>query len=302
MKELIEFIKNYSIGEYKENVSFKTLTTYRTGGNARLVVYPKSIDSLKVLISFIKSNNISFKIFGNGSNILASDKDYDGVIIKLTKLNHFRILFNRLYIESGASLMGISNTLCKNGYSGFEFACGIPGTIGGAIYMNAGAYLEDISRVLISAKVLDLNDLSIKKINNKKLDFRYRHSALQDGNNYVILSGVFKIKKGNRNKILKLIVERKQRRVESQPLEYPSAGSVFRNPLDNYAGKLIEDCNLKGYKKGGAEISDKHANFIINKDDATSQDIKDLMDLVHDTVKEKYDVDLIREQELFNWE
>ena len=302
MKKLIEYIKSESIGEYKENVSFKTLTTYRTGGSASLVVYPKSIDGLKVLIKFIKDNNIDFKIFGNGSNILASDKDYDGVIIKLTKLNHFRILFNRLYIESGASLMGISNTLCKSGYSGFEFACGIPGTIGGAIYMNAGAYLEDISRVLISVKVLDLNDLSIKKINNKKLGFKYRHSILQENNNYIILSGVFKIKKGNRGKILKLIVERKQRRVETQPLEYPSAGSVFRNPLDNYAGKLIEDCNLKGFKKGGAEISDKHANFIINKDNATSQDIKDLMDLVHDTVKEKYDVDLIREQELFNWE
>ena len=302
MKKLISFINTNKLGEIKENVSFKVLTTYKSGGNARLVVFPNSIKNLKKLFAYLKDNNISYKVFGNGSNILASDKDYDGVIIKLTKLNRYRVLFNYLKAGAGCNLMGLSNTLCKCGYSGFEFACGIPGTLGGAIYMNAGAYLKDISDVLLFVKVLDLEDMKIKKLCNRRLEFNYRTSIFQKDNRYVILEGNFKLKKKDRDTIMNLIVERKKRRVESQPLEFPSAGSVFRNPVDNYAGKLIEDSNLKGYSKGGAEVSLKHANFIINKDNASSQDIKDVMDYVHNTVLEKYDVDLKREQELFNWE
>ena len=302
MKKLIKFINDNKLGDVKENVSFKALTTYKTGGNARLVVFPNSIKSLKRLFVYLKENSISFKVLGNGSNILASDKDYNGVIVKLNKLNKFKVLFGYLKAGAGCNLMGLSNTLCKCGYSGFEFACGIPGTMGGAIYMNAGAYLKDISDVLLYVKVLDLEDMKIKKMCNKKLEFNYRSSIFQKSDRYIILEAVYKLKKKNRDSIMNLIVERKQRRVASQPLEFPSAGSVFRNPVDNYAGKLIENCDLKGYSKGGAEVSVKHANFIINKDNASSQDIKDVMDYVHDVVLEKYDVDLKREQELFNWE
>ena len=166
--------------------------------------------------------------------------------------------------------------------------------------MNAGAYLSDVSNVLTKVDILDEN-LEIKTLENKDLDFSYRHSIFME-KNWTILKAYFKLEKGNKEEIIDLIEDRKQRRISSQPLNYPSAGSVFRNPEGMYAGKLIEDANLKGFIKGGGEISDKHANFIINKDNASAEDIKYLMDLAKQKVKEEYGVDLKIEQELFNWE
>ena len=299
MTDLISFFDKEEI-EYKEDVSFKTLTTYRTGGMTRLVVYPSSVDILKRILDIIKDNNISFKVFGNGSNILASDNDYDGVIIKLTKLNNLEIVGDLIHVEAGYHLAKLANFLCNQGISGLEFACGIPGTIGGAIYMNAGAYLSDMSDIVVSVDLLD-NNGNIITLKNKELDFSYRKSNLSD-NEFICLREILKTEKKDRLEILDLIDDRKMRRIESQPLEYPSAGSVFRNPDNMYAGKLIEELGLKGFDYGGASISEKHANFIINQKNATSSDIKFLMDLAHEKVFDTYNVDLHREQELFNWE
>ena len=300
MDNFIEFIKNKELGSFKENVSFKTLTTYKTGGTARLVVFPNNVNSLIEIIQFLKENNISFKVFGNGSNILASDEFYDGVIIKLTKLNNIEIDDENVEVEAGYNFTILCNTMCKDGYSGLEFGCGIPATVGGAVYMNAGAYLKDISSVLVKVDILDENQ-NIKTLENKDLDFSYRNSIFMK-KNWIILKAYLKLEKGDIEEILDLIKDRKERRLSSQPLEYPSAGSVFRNPEGMYAGKLIEDCNLKGFEYNGAEISGKHANFIINKDNAKSSDILYLMNLAKEKVKEKYNVELHREQELFNWE
>lgn len=300
LDNFIEFIKKQELGSFKENVSFKTLTTYKTGGTARLVVFPNNIDSLVEMIKYLKENNISFKVFGNGSNILASDDFYDGVIIKLTKLNNVEIDDINIEVEAGYNFTVLCNTVCKKGYTGLEFGCGIPATVGGAVYMNAGAYLKDISTVLVKVDILDENQ-NIKTLDNKDLDFSYRHSIFMK-KDWIILKAYFKLEKGQKDEILDLIKDRKERRETSQPLEYPSAGSVFRNPEGMYAGKLIEDCNLKGFKYNGAEISSKHANFIINKDNAKSSDILYLMNLAKEKVKEKYNVELYREQELFNWE
>lgn len=302
MNELINFINSNNLGDIRENVSFKTLTSYRTGGSARLVFLPNDVQALKGFLSFSKDKNIKFKVFGNGSNILASDDFYDGVIVKLSKFNNSKIEDMKFYAEAGCNLIKVSNELCKSGFSGFEFATGIPGTIGGAIYMNAGAYLKDISSILISTDVLDLKDFSIKTLNLDELDMSYRTTIFQKKKEYIILSGLFKLEVGNKEEITKLVSSRKERRLATQPLEYPSAGSVFRNPVDHYAGELIEKSNLKGAMIGGAEISSKHANFIINKDNATSTDIKMLMDLAHNVVLKEYNIDLHREQELFNWE
>ena len=300
MKGLINLIEEKSLGTYKENVSLKTLTTYKTGGTAKLLVFPNSVDSLKEILKYIKENNIKFKVFGNGSNILASSREYDGVIIKLTNLRSFTQKGENIEVEAGYNFALLANTLSKEGYSGLEFACGIPATVGGAVYMNAGAYLSDVSKVLEKVEFLDEN-LELKTLENKDLSFSYRHSIFMN-KDWIILKAYFKLKKDNKDEIIALINDRKRRRIESQPLEYPSAGSVFRNPEGNYAGKLIEDSNLKGFVHGGGQISDKHANFIINKNNATAEDIKYLMDLAQSTVEKNYGIKLRVEQELFNWE
>lgn len=300
MKGLINLIEEKSLGTYKENVSLKTLTTYKTGGTAKLLVFPNSVDSLKEILKYIKENNIKFKVFGNGSNILASSREYDGVIIKLTNLRNFTQKGENIEVEAGYNFALLANTLSKEGYSGLEFACGIPATVGGAVYMNAGAYLSDVSKVLVKVEFLDEN-LELKILENKDLSFSYRHSIFME-KDWIILKAYFKLKKDNKDEIIALINDRKRRRIESQPLEYPSAGSVFRNPEGNYAGKLIEDSNLKGFVHGGGQISDKHANFIINKNNATAEDIKYLMDLAQSTVEKNYGIKLRVEQELFNWE
>lgn len=299
MTGVIQYITNNKIGDYKENVSFKSLTTYKSGGNARLVVYPFDTTSLVLLIKFLKESSVSFKILGNGSNTLASDRDYDGVIVKLDNFNDCILDDNVLYVEAGCNLMVVANNMSREGYSGLEFACGIPGTLGGAIYMNAGAYLKAMQDIVIDILVLDEN-LELKKMKNEELGFSYRNSILKK-KPYIVLSANLKLEKKDRDEIEELINSRKKRRQDSQPLDYPSAGSVFRNPDGDHAGRLIEECGLKGETHGGAEISIKHANFIINKEGASSSDIKYLMDKAHDEVLKKFNVDLIREQELFNW-
>ena len=286
--------------DFKENISFKILTTYKTGGICKYLVYVNDVDNLKELVSYLKLNNIKYKIFGNGSNILASDNDYDGVIIKLNKLNNQSFDNGNLYVEAGCNMIQVASKYSKMGYYGLDFACGIPASIGGAIYMNAGAYLESIGDSLQEVTYLDENN-KIKNIKNKDMKLGYRTSIFKE-KPWIILSARLMLKKGDKDEIIDLLSDRMRRRASTQPLEFPSAGSVFRNPEGMYAGALIEQCGLKGRIKGDAQISDKHANFIVNKDNASSYDIKYLMMLAKDEVKNKYDVDLYIEQELFNWE
>lgn len=297
-----DIIKGLEKSKYdiKENVSFKTLTTYKTGGVCKYLISPFEVLALIELLKVLKKNNIKFKIFGNGSNILASDKVYDGVIIRLDKFNKVKVDGDIVYAEAFVNLISLSLTCLNNNLTGFEWASGIPGTVGGACYMNAGAYLKSVSDVLISVTVLD-EDYNVLEIPLKDLEFGYRKSNLMD-KGYIILGAKFKLSKGNYDDILNLITERRERRYKNQPLNYPSAGSVFRNPDGDYAGRLIEECNLKGYIKGGAKISDMHANFIVNYNNATSSDVKDLIELAKLKVHKKFNIDLKCEQELFNWE
>ena len=300
VKGLINLINDKKLGVYKENVSLKALTTYKTGGNVKLLVFPNSVESLIEILKYINANNIKYKVFGNGSNILASSREYDGVIIKLTDLKSMKQNGENIEVEAGYNFALLANQVSKEGYSGLEFACGIPATVGGAVYMNAGAYLSDVSACLEKVDILDEN-YEVKTLLNEDLDFSYRHSIFMK-KNWIILKAYFKLEKKDKEEVLSLVNSRKQRRLDSQPLDFPSAGSVFRNPEGMYAGKLIEDSGLKGYMIGGGQISDKHANFIINKDNASAEDIKALMDLAKDKVKDNYGVDLHIEQELFNWE
>ena len=298
IKELI--IKN-EIGEVKENEDMSLHTTYKVGGICDLFVQPSSIENLITLIKILKENNIKFKVIGKGSNTIFSSKRYKGVVINLNKLDDVEINGTNVKVMSGFSLIKLTNICANNNLAGIEFASGIPGNVGGAIYMNAGAYNSSMSDIVVDVTYLDEN-MNIVTKNNEELEFGYRKSLFME-HDYIILSTNLKLIKGKKEEIMKLMNDRRQRRIESQPLEYPSAGSVFRNPSEGvYAGKLIEDLGLKGYSIGGAKISEKHANFIVNYNHATAENIKELIDLIMEKVKEKYDISLKVEQEFVNFE
>jgi UDP-N-acetylmuramate dehydrogenase len=285
----------------KTNESLKDHTTYKVGGTCKYFITPKDLEELITLIKYLKKNNMKYMILGNGSNTIFSSKEYDGVIINLSNLNSMKIEGDKIDVEAGYQLIKLSMDALNNGLSGLEFAAGIPGNIGGAIFMNAGAYKSDMSNLVETVTFLDEN-LELKTLPKEELDFSYRKSLFQK-NNYIIISTVLKLTPGDKDEIKALMDKRKQRRIDSQPLEYPSAGSVFRNPSEDiFAGKLIEDLGLKGYTIGGAQISEKHANFIINIGNATGEDIKALIDLVKSKVKEEYNIDLHVEQRFINFE
>lgn len=302
MRRVLEIIESENLGKYEENVSLKKYTTYKVGGKASIMVYPKNIDCLIRLLKVIKEEKVKYKVLGNGSNVLFSSNQYDGVIIKLDEFNDIKFLSrNKIRVGAGYSLIKLCMLACKKGLAGLEFAAGIPGTIGGAIFMNAGAYKSDMGYIVQTVKVLT-PELKIITLENKEMDFHYRSSFLQSHPDYICLEVTLKLQKGKKELIEEVIKERKQRRIASQPLEYPSAGSVFRNPEGMFAGQLIEELSLKGMKKGGAMVSDKHANFIINYKNATGEEIKELIEYVHDEVLKKYKVDMKIEQEFVNWE
>ena len=303
MDDLIKEIEKLDIGKVDKNVEIAKHTTYKVGGEAKAFVYPKDVKSLVKLIRFLKANDIKYKVLGSGSNVLFSDKKYDGVIIKLSQFDDIEFLSNnRIRVGAGYSLIKLAYLTAKKSLTGLEFAAGIPGTVGGAVFMNAGAYKSDMGYVVQSVRVLT-PELEIITLENKEMGFHYRTSYLQKHPDYICLDAILKLQKGKREAIEEVIKDRKMRRMASQPLEYPSAGSVFRNPEDaDPAGKLIEDLGLKGKSIGGARVSEKHANFIINYNNATGKDLKELIELVHEQVKEKYNLDLKVEQEFVNWE
>ena len=302
MKEFLKEVESNDIGKIQKDVFASKFTTYKVGGLVRAIIYPKNTDKLVLLCKLIKKYNIKYKILGNGSNLLFSDKTYEGVLIKLDEFNKIEFFGTKVVCGAGASLMKVARESIKKGLAGLEFASGIPGTIGGAVYMNAGAYKSDMGYITRTVKVLT-DDLKIITLTNEEMDFHYRSSFLQTHPNYICLEATIGLTKGDRNVLEEVVKDRKMRRIKSQPLNYPSAGSVFRNP-EGYdpAGKLIEDLGLKGLTKGGAEVSSIHANFIINKEGASAKDIHDLILFVKDAVKEHYGIDLRVEQEFVNWE
>lgn len=281
--------------ECYEDVSLKKYNTYKIDAKAKYLVFPKDSVELISLISYLKSNKCKFLVLGNGSNVIFNFEYYDGVIIRLDRFNSISINDNVIEVGAGYSLIKLANEVALLGLSGLEFASGIPGCVGASVAMNAGAYNHSLAEVVESVKVLT-PDNEIITMNNEELEFNYRESFLKHNKDYIILSCKIILSHGNKEEILELISNRRIRRMESQPLNYPSAGSVFRNPEGNYAGKLIEDCGFKGYKLGGAMVSLKHANFIINYDGATGRDIVLLINKIKNSVKEKYGIDLILEQ------
>ena len=289
-------IKKLHIGKVIDNILMSDYTTYKVGGRAICMAIPDDEKSLIVLLKYLRKNKIKYKILGNGSNVIFNDAGYNGVIIKLDNFNSLRIINNKIIVGAGYMLNKLALRVSRLGLTGMEFAAGIPGTVGGAIYMNAGAYKRDMGYIVTSVKVLT-PQYEIKTLYNKDLNFHYRSSFFQTHKDYICLEATIHLIKGNSEEIINLIEERKKRRLETQPLEYPSAGSVFRNPDGNFAGKLIEEIGYKGKSIGGAKVSEKHANFIINNGNATGEDVKKLIIEIKNKIKEKYNIELKVEQE-----
>ncbi len=273
-----------------KKAKIKDYTTYKLSGEVREVLIPDNIEELMECLSKIEN----YKIIGNGSNLIIS-RSFDGTLIKLSNFDYLRIDGNTVTVGSGYNLMKLCRVCAENGLSGLSFASGIPGSIGGAIYMNAGAYGKEIKDALKSVTVID-EDLKVRKIDACLLEFGYRDSLFKR-KKYICLEAEFILNKDDKNNILKDIKEKMEKRRNSQPLEYPSAGSVFRNSIKP-AGVLIEEAGLKGYRVGDAEVSLKHANFIINKGNASAEDVIKLIEIIKKKIKDKYDIDLILEQEI----
>lgn len=302
MKEFFEEVEKENIGKIEKEVFMSKYTTYKVGGLATAIIYPKTVEKLVTLIKLLRKYKIKYKVIGNGSNLLFSDKKYDGIIIKLSSLDNIEISDTKITVGAGYQLIKLSLLTAKRGLTGLEFASGIPGTVGGAVFMNAGAYKSDMGYVVRNVKVLT-PDNEIINLTNKEMNFHYRSSLLQKYPGYICLEVTLRLKYGKKEEIDKLIKDRRKRRMETQPLEFPSAGSVFRNPSpEEPAGKIIEELGLKGLTKGGAEISGKHANFVVNTGGASAADIKYLIDYAKKTVKESRNIDLKVEQEFVNWE
>lgn len=285
-------MKNY---EYYENISLKKYNSYKLDVIAKYLIFPNNEDELIELLIFIRDNNIKYIVLGNGSNVIFANDYYDGVVIRLDKINNIEINNKIIKVGAGYSLTKLAMEVSKMGLSGLEFAVGIPGYVGASVAMNAGAYTHSMSEIVKSVRVINSNG-EIDTFDRERIDFEYRDSFFKKNKDYIIVSCELSLNDGDKEEIMEKIEKRKIRRLESQPLDYPSAGSVFRNPVGMYAGKIIEDIGMKGYKIGGAMISLKHANFIINYNNATGKDIILLIDMIKKKVKEKYDIDLILEQ------
>ena len=269
----------------KENIQMNEKmskhTSFKTGGVADFFIKIYTIDELKILLKLCKKNNLSIFVLGNGTNILVKDEGYRGVIINL-KFEDIKINEEMVTVGSGVKNAILAHKLAENSLTGFEFASGIPGTIGGAIKMNAGAYGGEIKDILVNVKCMDY-DGNIITLDNKSCEFDYRHSIFFN-KDLIILEANFKLTKGKKEEILNKMNELNAKRKEKQPLEYPNAGSTFKRGDGFITAMLIDECGLKGYSIGGAEVSEKHAGFIINKNNATTSDILKLIDYVKNKV------------------
>lgn len=266
-------------------------TTFRVGGPADYFIIPESLEEVQKVVSLCRKREVPYYILGNGSNLLVGDFGIRGVVIQIFKsMNQIEIRENEITAQAGASLAQIANAALGKSLTGFEFAAGIPGTLGGAVVMNAGAYGGEMKDVLVSVTVLT-EEGDILEIPAEELELGYRTSIIAK-KNYVVLEAKLALKEGNPEEIRAYMDDLRQRRVDKQPLEYPSAGSTFKRPEGYFAGKLIQDAGLKGFTVGGAQVSEKHSGFVINIGNATAADIVSLMEQVSEKVKEDSGVTL----------
>ncbi len=280
--------------KYAENEPMKDHTTFKIGGKARFFITVSDTAELKLVIDACKDNDISYLVLGKGSNLLVSDEGIDGAVINFDgEFKTIKIKENEIFCGCSVSLSKLCTVALDNSLSKLEFAYGIPGTVGGAVFMNAGAYGGEIKDVIKSVTYLSANG-NINTLNVDELNLSYRHSIFKE-NGGIILFAIFKLEKADKTYIKSKMEDFINRRKTKQPLEYPSAGSVFKRPQGNYAGTLIEQCGLKGFSIGGAQVSEKHAGFIINKGNATASDVLKLIEHIQTTVEKNTGYILERE-------
>ena len=296
-----EELKQLDVGTVLKDEPLYKHTTYRVGGPAKLFIKVQNVDELIEVIKYCRKHRIQLFVIGRGSNLLFSDKSFEGIIISLEDMNQYHVNGSEVTAQCGVTMIKLAYDCAKIGLSGFEFMGGIPGNIGGGIFMNAGAYKSCLSEVVKSVKVLD-ECLKVVELSKDEMDFSYRHSIIQDHPKWIVLEATFVLENKSVEEINETLDKRKERRMATQPWNKPSAGSVFRNPEGNAAWKLIDDAKLRGYEIGGAQVSPKHSNFIVNNGYASAKDIYDLIFYVQKTVQEQSGVLLKPEVRFINWE
>lgn len=301
VKQVYNDLVSMNIGKVIENEPMYKHTTYKVGGPAKIFVKANDIDSLIQTLNYCRDHDIKHMVIGNGSDLLFSDKEYDGIIISMKSFDDVKMNGSTIVAQAGVSMIALAYSSAKAGLSGFEFMGGIPGDMGGGIYMNAGAYKYCMADVFVSARVLD-DDLNIITLSKEDMEFSYRHSVLQKHPNWIILDATFEMTAKDPGEIRKVLDKRKERRMSTQPWNFACAGSVFRNPEEKPAWRYIDEAGLRGYEIGGAQVSPKHSNFIVNNGYASAKDILDLIKLVEKTVYEKFEVKLHKEVILVNWD
>ncbi|MED1469622.1 UDP-N-acetylmuramate dehydrogenase [Bacillus salipaludis] len=298
MDEIIKQLKELNIGKVKQNELLANHTTIKIGGPADLFIEPSSTENLKKVMELVRKHQFPWRAIGRGSNLLVSDKGIEGVVIKLgTGLDQLTVKDSEIRVGGGYSLVSLATKISKMGLTGLEFASGIPGSVGGAVYMNAGAHGSDISNILSKALILFENG-TMEWLSNEEMEFTYRTSVLQKKRPGIVVEAVFQLESGEKTSIVSQMQKNKDYRKETQPWNFPCAGSIFRNPLPNYAGKLIEVAGLKGHSIGGAKISEMHGNFIVNAGNATAGDVLALIQYVKDTIYSLYEVKMETEVEI----
>jgi UDP-N-acetylmuramate dehydrogenase len=295
MDKYIEIKKRF-IGKFFEDKFAKEFTSYKVGGKIDIIVYPENVEDLLWLFEFIKKTGIKYFICGNSTNILVSDNGFRGIFIKTERLKNIEVDNLIVKVQSGFLWDDMIKISVNNGLDGLVKTSYIPGSVGGAVRMNAGAFGEETFDCLESVAVIDLNNLELKTFKKKDIVYGYRY--VRDIEIFFILSGEFRFRKSDKEELLNLRNEIIKKRIEKQPLDYPSAGSVFKRPLNNYASKLIDECGLKGLSVGGAMVSKKHCGFIINYNNATASDIYSLIKKVREIVYNKTGIELELEQVL----
>lgn len=279
----------------KYNEPMKKHTTTKVGGPCKCLVEPTTIEEIQQVLKYVKDNNMNYFVIGNGSNLLVKDEGIDALIIKITdKFSDYEVNDKYIKVYAGCSVPKLAQIAKRNSLTGLEFACGIPGSVGGAIRMNAGAYGSEMINVVNKVGYLN-NDGEIVEISGEEANFTYRHSMFVEHPEYVILYAIYKLEEGNIEEISAKMEANMNSRKEKQPLEYPNFGSVFKRPEGYFVGKLVDECGLKGYTIGGAQVSTKHSGFIVNTGDATCKDILDLIEYIKTKVKEKFNV-LLQEE------
>ncbi|PFN24336.1 UDP-N-acetylmuramate dehydrogenase [Bacillus cereus] len=298
MEQLVNELIEANVGRVLVNEPLARYTTMKIGGPADILIVPKYVAGIEKTLQLVKQYKTKWTVIGRGSNLLVSDQGIEGVVIRLGEgLDHLEVEKHRVRVGGGYPLIKLSTLLSRQGLAGLEFASGIPGSVGGAVYMNAGAHKSDISNILSKALILFENG-TIDWLTNKEMEFSYRTSVLQTKRPGIVLEAEFQLQVGEREKIVRNMQKNKDYRRETQPWNHPCAGSVFRNPIPYFAGELIEKAGLRGYKIGGAQISEMHGNFIINTGGSSAQDVIDLIALIKHTIKDKFGVEMHTEVEI----